>query len=307
MILIITHKLDFTVDFVVDQLNKQQLPYLRLNCEDLLNSPMYHLGSSDGLEIRFKDLPKVTSVWFRRTQVPDLPELSMQERAYFYREFDALLDNIAISFDDVKWLSVPFEVRKAENKIGQLKAAKKLGFNIPETLVTNDKECLRKFFKNREVSIVKPLYSGKVPVEDEGNIFFTSKITQEVMDNLDGFDLTPCLYQEYIEKQYELRITVVDHEVFAVKIDSQNGEDTKTDWRKGNPVLKIYDLPEDISRRCLELCKQLRISFGAIDMIRSVNGDYVFLEINPNGQWAWIELETGLPISKAIINYLKDE
>ena len=79
---------------------------------------------------------------------------------------------------------------------------------------------------------------------------------------------------------------------------------SKTDWRKGN--LKFYksSLPEDISMKCVQLVKELNLSFGAIDIIKNIKGEYFFLEINPNGQWVWIENETKLKISHELIKQL---
>ncbi|TSJ36613.1 hypothetical protein FO440_22565 [Mucilaginibacter corticis] len=307
MILIITHKLDFTADFVINKLNGLNLAYLRLNCEDLLTTPLYVIDTKSGLEIEFEQLPPVNSIWFRRTQIPDLPGLSMEERSYFYREFDALIDNISCSLSEKKWLSNPFALRQAESKTLQLRLAQITGFLIPATLVTNNKIRLQEFFNKNTQTIIKPMYSGRVVGPDDSNLFFTSLITQDKIDQLADYFLTPCIYQEYIEKEYELRVTVVENDIYTVKIHSQTDQETETDWRRGKPLLTIYELPADIKQKCLDLCAGLHINFGAIDLIRSKTGEYIFLEINPNGQWAWIEMATGLPISKSIIKYLTDE
>ena len=81
-------------------------------------------------------------------------------------------------------------------------------------------------------------------------------------------------------------------------------EETKIDWRKKKIPFQPYLLPNEISEKCLALTQKLNLSFGAIDIIRNKNGEYIFLEINPNGQWAWLETEAGLKISDEIINFL---
>lgn len=103
-----------------------------------------------------------------------------------------------------------------------------------------------------------------------------------------------------------MRITVVSNKVFSAKVDSQKLDKTKTDWRKEKIPFEKYLLPNDIEKKCVELLQKLNLSFGAIDMIRNSNGKYVFLEINPNGQWAWLDMETDLNISDEIINYLTE-
>ena len=112
--------------------------------------------------------------------------------------------------------------------------------------------------------------------------------------------------QNCISKEYELRITIVGDKVFSAKVNSQENKNTLTDWRKEKNPFVIYELPTEIEQKCIQLTKKLNISFGAIDLVRDKNGDYIFLEINPNGQWAWIEMETGLKISDEIINYLTE-
>ncbi|SDE86924.1 Glutathione synthase/RimK-type ligase, ATP-grasp superfamily [Mucilaginibacter pineti] len=304
MILIITHKEDYTADFVINKLNDLGVSYFRFNCEDLLNKPLYRLSDDCNFEFELADGKPITSIWYRRTQVPDLTGLNLEEQLYFYREFDALLDSIYYSLRHCKWLSDPFAIKRAESKIFQLNTAKALGWVIPKTIVTNSKSELTKFLASNSKNIIKPLYSGYVPSKGETSLFFTSLVTEENINALQKFDLTPCIYQEYIEKQYELRITVVDGKVFSAMVDSQNHPDSTVDWRKHKQKFSKYDLPENVGLMCIELCKSLGIAFGAIDIIRSIAGEYIFLEINPNGQWAWLEMETAINISDAIIEYL---
>ncbi|MNE53265.1 Ribosomal protein S6--L-glutamate ligase [compost metagenome] len=117
--------------------------------------------------------------------------------------------------------------------------------------------------------------------------------------------MTPCIYQELIEKEFEVRVTVVGEKVFSASIDSQSDNDTKIDWRKKKLVFTKVELPFEIEYLCIEIVKKLNLLFGAIDLIKDKNGNYIFLEINPNGQWAWIETQTGIEISDAIINELR--
>ena len=97
---------------------------------------------------------------------------------------------------------------------------------------------------------------------------------------------------------------MVGQNVFSAGVNSQTRESTKTDWRKEKLEFFIEDIPVEIKEKCILLVKNLNLKFGAIDLIKDKNGNYIFLEINPNGQWAWIENETGLKISDSIINEL---
>jgi glutathione synthase/RimK-type ligase-like ATP-grasp enzyme len=111
------------------------------------------------------------------------------------------------------------------------------------------------------------------------------------------------MFQGHIPKKFELRITVVDHEVLAAEIHSQSTQRTRLDWRHydhSHTPHRIHQLPERVRRACLDMVSRLGLRFGAIDMIVTPDDRYVFLEINPNGQWLWAEQQTGLPISDAV-------
>jgi glutathione synthase/RimK-type ligase-like ATP-grasp enzyme len=304
MILIITHKEDYTVDFLINKLNEENVSYLRLNCEDLFNEPSFSILESENFLPNFEGFGEITSVWFRRTQIPALDDLDVTQRLYFIKEFDALLENIYCTLLNRRWLSNPFSIKKAENKLLQLSLAKGLGFKVPKTLVTNSKDKIKSFFFSNNKTIIKPIYSGYVPNGKDVSLFYTSILSEKHISEIDRFDLTPCIFQEYIEKDYELRITVVNDIVFASKVESQKNENSKIDWRRERLTFTKQEIPGDLRDKCVNLCKSLDLKFGAIDIIKNKNGDYTFLEINPNGQWAWIEMETDLKISKAIINYL---
>ncbi|MEM6737055.1 MAG: MvdC/MvdD family ATP grasp protein [Bacteroidota bacterium] len=306
MILIITHKEDFTADFVIDKLNNKGFPYYRLNCEDL-NKVNYNFGTENELNFIIQNYEKITSVWFRRTKLPDLKINDESEKLYVLGEYNALLENIYAVLRDKIWVSHPRYVYEAENKLYQIKLASEIGFNVPETLVTNQHADLRNFYSKHNCNIIiKPLHQGRIKYGQKVKTIFTNKLKASIIDDLDNFDLTPSIYQENIEKDYEIRVTTVGGKLFAGQVNSQENEDTKIDWRKSKIPFTSCTLPKEISEKCLLLTKKLKLNFGAIDMIRKPSGDYVFLEINPNGQWVWIETEIGLKISDEIINLLID-
>lgn len=302
MILIITHKLDFTADYVINKLNERGIAYRRFNCEDILDSDCsikFDTEFSYTLcgECEFK------SVWFRRTMLPDLDIKVTSQKAYILSEIDSLIHNL-FSIIDANWISSPDAIYKAENKLYQLKIAKAIGFTIPETLVTTSKKELLDFYNLHKNIIVKPIEQTRIDGGGEAEFIYTSKVTEKQILKLADFDLTPCIFQREIEKSVELRITIVGEQTFCAQIDSQQFEESKTDWRKRKIAFTSFDLPTHIHELCVCLVKSLRLKFGAIDMTLSPDGEYTFLEINPNGQWVWIETETGLRISDALINEL---
>jgi glutathione synthase/RimK-type ligase-like ATP-grasp enzyme len=304
MILIITHKEDFTADFVIEKLNKRNIKYFRLNCEDI-HTDIYNFENENDFHFNINGISNFTSVWFRRTKLPEIISNNEAEKLYLLSDYETLFDNIYNLIDTEKWLSNPHYIFKAENKLLQLKIAKSIGFIIPQTLITNSHKKLKSFIdKFQNNIIIKPIRQGRIRQKEGFETIFTNKLSLDNIKTINEFDLTPCIFQEYVDKEYEIRVTVIGEKVFSAKINSQISNETKIDWRKEKMPFEKYELPKDISEKCILITKKLQLSFGAIDLIKKLNGEYVFLEINPNGQWAWLETELDLKISDEIINYL---
>lgn len=303
MILIITHKTDFTADFVINKLNQRNISYRRLNCEDLFQSA-FAIKFNGKLEYSILNEYDYTSVWFRRTKLPEIENLSGEELLYVLNETDSFFKNL-FSLLPAKWLSQPSAVYNAENKLFQLKTAQQIGFKIPKTIITNSKDELRKFYKeNNENIIIKPISQTRIQYKESAEFIFTNPVPKNLIDEIEKYDLTPCIFQQNIPKEYEVRTTVVAKDVFSAAVYSQEDSATKTDWRKKKLKFVETKLPNEVEQLCVQLLKKLNLEFGAIDLIKTPEGEYVFLEINPNGQWAWIENQTGQKISESIINFL---
>lgn len=299
--LIITHKEDYTSDFLIQKLNERNLNYKRLNCEDLWDK---NFKFDNFFQFEFDGSSNYSSIWFRRTKIPKIENVKPEVELYLAHEYDAFLKNLFAILDS-KWLSNPFFVYKAENKLLQLKEASKIGFKIPNTVITNSKSKLKKFYSdNNGEIIIKPLSQSRIYSNNVGSFIFSNLLKEQHYSDLESFDLTPCIYQQYIKKKHELRITVVGEEVFAAAVNSQDFEETKIDWRRENLEFYKTSIPKHIEVKCIEIVKKLGLHFGAIDLILDKDDNYVFLEVNPNGQWAWIESQTELPISEAIIKFL---
>jgi glutathione synthase/RimK-type ligase-like ATP-grasp enzyme len=160
---------------------------------------------------------------------------------------------------------------------------------------------------------VKTLYSPGVELRGEDgkklNIALYTRLlrTEEVLAGIDQVANCPFTLQDYIEKDFELRITVVGEKVFACRMDTQKSSKSKEDFRRydlDNTPHTAFTLPLDIEDRCRLLTRRLGLYFGAIDMIVDPKGSYHFLELNPNGQWLWTEDLAGLPISFAVADLL---
>ena len=250
---------------------------------------------------------KATAIWHRRPtspgQIPDpfLPSIaryvSSNRRAVYVGSMNQLPGS---------WLPArPAVQDKAGNKVYHLSVATALGFVVPLTRITTDPQALPEMFsRSRTGIIIKSL----MPFVDErnGNLVFTQAVNRRDLRRYRGLRHSPMIVQERVHKRTELRITVVGEEVFAAEIDSQASPRTLVDFRHGSHQIehRVHQLPAAEARRCVELTKNLGLCFGAIDMILTPQGKYVFLEINPNGQWLWIENTTGMPIAAAVAQLL---
>jgi glutathione synthase/RimK-type ligase-like ATP-grasp enzyme len=207
-----------------------------------------------------------------------------------------------------RWMSDPKAVWSAESKILQLSVANRLGFTIPTTVVTNDPAVVQKTYKAfGGQMIVKPIRSGYVEIGDDAFAIYTSQVLAEHLGKVETAQLSPAIYQPLIQKKSDIRLTVAGSKVFCAEIDSQSDPDAAVDWRKtSTPLLphKRHHPPAGIASMAVELVKSLGLAFGALDFILTPSGDWIFLEINPNGQWLWLDEQLGFGISDEIARWL---
>ncbi len=157
--------------------------------------------------------------------------------------------------------------------------------------------------------VAKATRTGCATCNGEDFAVFTSEVLEQHLDALDSAKLSPAIYQALIPKRFDLRVTIVGRKIFAAAIDSQSDLAAQVDWRHtGNPKLPHHriDLPEPIANQVLLMMDTLQLTFGAVDMIQTMNGEYVFLEVNPSGQWLWLDDMLGLGISDAVADWLAE-
>jgi glutathione synthase/RimK-type ligase-like ATP-grasp enzyme len=224
------------------------------------------------------------------------------ERKLFVASWDSVKEWMEAEFRDALWVNRPSVNQKSRNVLNQLWFAESVGLNTPPTLFTNNFKELREFAEMGAVVIKQ----GNLGVQIDNKRILTSLIDLKLVDPevLHG---CPCLFQRYIQKQYELRVHVIGNAVLTCRIDSQMSDKTRIDWRNfdlENTPHEPYELDYSVCRACVNLVKHLGLEFGVIDMIVSPDGEYIFLECNAQGHWIWIEELTGLPITKVLCEYL---
>lgn len=263
---------------------------------------------------RAVSISDIGAVWNRRLYKPIIDSAISDQlvRSWTEEECYFVLESFLTMVNDCAWMNPIFPEEKVRyNKLIQMDIARKIGFEIPSSMVSNIPSVAKDFHSNNNATVIKPLKIGFAHNPDgRQHILYTTIVPRDLLyDNADKVRLCPVFFQEKIEKKMELRIIVVGQKVFACAIDSQSNETTATDWRKQiflNEYLPHtrFNLPDQVSTQCVELAKRLGLLSGSIDMILTPDDRYVFLEINQNGQWGWIEILAGLPISEAIADLL---
>ena len=315
MILIVTNRGDLTADFGVLEMQRRGIPYTRFNTEDYPQrttiTARFRSSGLDGYINTTKGkvpFDQIASVWFRRPVAPVLsPEIEDSTARHFcHTESLAFLEALWRTLDCF-WVSKPDSIRAAESKLLQLSVASEVGLSIPRTLITSDANEARLFSEYCSETVYKPLRQGRIQHPHGASLIFTSVVTSAHTTEFEKVRYAPCLFQEHIPKGMDIRVTVFGTDLFATEIHSQVDAQSAVDWRRGGSVALPYHphpLPSEIERMCVRLIERLDLSFGAIDMILTPQGEYVFLEINPNGQWAWIEQRTGVPMSRSLVDLL---
>lgn len=321
--LVITNDHDEHADAVIEELDRRAVPVFRFHPEEFTDAASISMeicsGRIDG-EIRnarqrvaFHD---ICAAWYRRSRAlfAPLPSLNLLygDLENFLRvQSSATLSGLFAGLQTL-WVGQPFKLRQAEVKAVQLAEAGKAGLTTPATLISNDPERATVFIEalGDTDCAIKPLIATRVDGEEGARLPLTTILPRG--HALDSVALSPSIFQPYIEKAYELRCVVMGERIFTAKLDSQAHESTRTDWRAGDVEdeevgYEVFDLPERVQAGLHRLMRSFGINFASIDMIVTPEGEFVFLDLNPNGQWLWLEEELGLPLVAGMADLLTRE
>lgn len=259
---------------------------------------------------RSVDVSRVVGVWCRKLWPAPPPEgMDPQMAAACVREALSSRDVWIAGFEalGVPMVNRPAAEYAAENKGRQLAAARASGLAVPPTLVTNRPEAARAFWHARGGDVVaKMLTPYSMSMNADTPFVYTSRVGEADLDALDGLRVSPMVFQQRVAKAHELRVIVVGDRAFAGRIDAK-GTEGDTDWRKasvGDVSWQPATLDDDLSRRLCAVVRRLGLVYGAADVIVTPDGEPVFLEVNPAGEWGMIELYLGAPIAAALAESL---
>jgi MvdD family ATP-grasp ribosomal peptide maturase len=318
-VLIITHSDDNeSVSFVTEAVERKGGRVIRFDTDlyptQVRLTACYGAGDEERLTLTNDegvfDLREVTAIWHRRLNYgARLPQtLDKQLRHASLTETRAAADGLLASLKAFRLDSVQ-HIRHAENKQLQLRVAREVGLDTPRTLTTNDPAAVGAFAESCGGGMVTKMLSSFAVYEGGRQlVVFTNPVRPEDLADLSGLSLCPATFQEAVPKALELRATVVGERVMTASIASQSSERAANDWRRDGLRMiedwRPYELPRAVEEKILRLMDYFALNYGAVDLIVTPDGRHVFLEVNPVGEFFWLERHAGLPVSDGIADVL---
>lgn len=313
LIACISHPDDAHISLVQKHLSAELITLFGLDAEKREGFSFLFKKGTLSVLYRGRNLEHVKSVWYRKPEIkPEYIQVTPGYERYALSAVRTHANAVLSLFQDSFWVSDYFAILRASSKPFQQIVAQKVGFLVPDTLTTSSSKAAQSFLDNYETIVVKsqmafPAWQGSNVLD-----FPTTLARKGQKIKLEGLHLAPAIFQQAIDVDFELRVTVVGKEVFAASIRDWNTKGMPKnvrDWRmnyvRNGAKFEPHTLTKDMANKCRDLVKQLGLQFGAIDLIVDKKGKIWFLEINPNGQWAFIEDDADLPIGKAIAELLE--
>lgn len=315
MILIISQEYEPSTEDVIDWIHYLKGKFKRINGNDLIGESYELKLDNNSIAFDSSSTRNANIIWYRRglsgkdnnflfNSLTDKENISVNR--FLGDEKITLLYNTLHSLDK-KWLSNPKIINKIK-KVEVLDEARKIGLEIPKTLITNSKEKLLEFYFQNDGIIVKAINEVRnVSIKDSIFSQLTNNVSIEMIKEMNDV-FFPSLFQEKLHKKYEIRTFYLDRKLSSMAIFSQNDSQTKVDFRHYNDINPNrtipFKLPNEIEIKLTLLMDKLKLETGSIDIVRTVDNRYVFLEVNPVGQFGMVSYPCNYPIERDIANYL---
>ncbi len=232
-------------------------------------------------------------VWNRRMTAPKLPSgIDPRDRDYVSLQLrfgDAAMRSL---LREAFWINPYDAARNADHKPKQLQLALRNGLKIPETLVSNRPEAIRRFIDAHPSVIHKPLIGAAWEEDDKTLSTYTARVRAEDLPGEALLRAAPGIFQAQVPKQFEVRAQFFGASYFALKIDSTRIEYGEMDWRlhqNGAMTDGSVTLPDAVYRACMKQLDSLGLVAGAFDFIVTPNDEWIYLEVNEAGQFIFVE------------------
>jgi hypothetical protein len=314
MILLVTRRDDLTADYLIERLLARGVPYLRFDVDHYLDD-VDVAAECDSRGMRGEvttpqgtaALSAIRGVWYRRAMAPRLGhlEMSADDRGFAEHEARHFLEGV-IGALPARWVNPWAAVHVWERKLAQLPLAVACGLRVPRTLVSTAAARLAAFAAERP-AVAKAIAQGFLETEQGVESVYTHALPPERLTDAGAARLCPNLVQERLAKVADIRLTVIGRRLFAARLDADLPDGL--DWRRPGTEVRYSptEVPAPIAAAVRTLMDRMTLRYGALDFALLPDGDWVFLEVNPAGEFAWIEDRLGYPLRDALIDELLSE
>jgi len=330
MLLILSDESDSSTNSVINWLNYFAVSYKRINDTSRLSLENLQLGNKDiSWELILQEafstkttkikISEITSFWYRRgeltfdkyTFIGDNPKhkpIIDQYRKHLFKQQSDIVNLLYNTLKKRKHIGCFYDNYTV--KLYNLMVAMECGLNVPPSIVVTKKDDLLQFIKKYNQCITKGIQHNGFFIPGELDVSCNTKVIKATDLEQVPSVFAPSLVQQYIDKSFELRIFYLDEKCYSAAIFSQQDEKTKIDFRNYNEErpnrIVPYLLPCDIENKLTRFMKSINMKSGSIDLIVSQNMEYVFLEINPIGQFEWISSACNYQVEKLFATYFKN-
>jgi glutathione synthase/RimK-type ligase-like ATP-grasp enzyme len=253
-------------------------------------------------DFKSADWDGVEAAWTRRLPMPVAPSASHEENeGYMLREeqkFTRWLIEMQRACTPTRWINLPEAAIAAENKFVQLKTARSLGIRIPRTLVTSEPSRFRAFVEREKKVVAKPLSAFSWEYSSGETLSaFAAILDIRRASELRDEDIAQCvtMYQELIEKTCDVRMVALGESMFAFKIIQQGEQhfDFRVNFLQRDLLrYEPIPVPAGLTNKMTRLMRSMGVNFASADFALTAQGEFVFLDLNPSGQWLFIEKAT---------------
>ncbi len=322
-ILICTNKNEKTTDIVLEYIDYLGGKFYRVHKDDMIKDISINIDSNikdDYIELKFKNKNNYTTyiknMWYRRGDFSKILPISKFElnsnrirKECILKEWD--ITKTFLHYHLPTLGNYNSEVKS--NKIKDLVIARDCSLDIPETLVTTEKSKLIEFYKRNSSIITKPIDNGHLSYKDKINTYSSKGIVFIDDKLIEKLEIRFCLslFQKYEEKEFEIRVFFIKKKLYPMAIFSQRDIKTRFDFRnynRENPNRNVpFKFPKRIEKKILNFIHLSNLDTGSIDLIYTPDNRFVFLEVNPAGQFGWVSQNCNYYLEKEIAKLLIEQ
>ncbi len=315
MIVIFSNQNDSSTSEVIRWLIKDNHPFIRIDIEEKVSITKLKINNEkEDYQLCYKDqrvnLSDIKSIWYRRGGMSFAEESfkfdNNTQKKYAHHDFSILREYVFKKLGEKK--SISNYNSRSVNKLIALDNAKQSGLNIPDTLITSDKKELQVFIKKHKNIITKAISESPINLESR-SFFYTERVNEKLINDLPQTFFT-SLFQECLDKTLEIRTFYMHEKLYSMAIFSQSDEQTSVDFRRykdASPNRNVpFKLPRKVERNVIKFMKAIRLDCGSLDFVYTKEKKFVFLEVNPVGQFGMVSYPCNYRLEREIANYLAD-